>query len=101
MAVTAAARPATVRPMRTHVWSLVCALRQLPANTAGSAPRTAPRMRVTDADSPVITHTRPTVHDQPGCNQSGPRRRLTGRLISRDGTRSALDHRRSTSHLGP
>src|SRR5689334_7135054 len=86
MAVAAAARLAPVNPMSTQVWNLVCASLQLPASRAGSAPRTAPRMRVADAESAVIIQVWPTVHDQPGCSQPGPRRRFAGVLAAGTGT---------------
>ena len=76
MAVPAAAMLTAPNPMSIQVSSLVCASLQLPASRAGSAPSTAPRMRVTEADSEVITQARPTVHDQLGWSQAGPRRRL-------------------------
>jgi hypothetical protein len=85
-ATLAARRLATVNPMSIQVWNLVCGSLQLPTSRAGSAPRTAPRMRVTDADNAVITQARPTVHDQPGCSQSGPRRRLVGQFMPGAGT---------------
>src|ERR1700732_1350706 len=80
MAIEAANRLGAVNQVSTQVWILVCGSLQLPASRAGSAPREAPRMRVTDADSAVITQARPTVHDQPGCSQSGPRRRVTSKI---------------------
>ena len=76
IAVAAAVRLTAANPTRTQVWSLVWGSCQLPASSAGSAPSTAPRMSVTEADSAVITQAWPTVHDQPGCSQAGPRRRF-------------------------